>query len=418
MKYMPRHIDALVSKQLGAMGALLIRGPKGCGKTETARHFAKSEIVMDDSAAVRNAMSSEPGVLLLGATPRLIDEWQNHKEIWNTVRHEVDKRRTKGQFVLTGSANPPDDVNLHSGQGRFGIMNMRTMTWAEMGYSTGEVRFADIFNAEGLSSSLVAPDLRTLCERLVIGGWPGNVSLEEDSAIIANDNMLELLCEADVSRVDGKRRDPLKVRQLLRSLARNVSTEASYETIRRDVWGEQPSLSNDTVIDYLRTLERLMMVENLSAWSTHIRSKARLRSSPKRHLADTGLACSALGLSSSKLLSDLEYLGLLFESLVLHDLRIYAEAAGAKLYHYRDSNGIEADAIIEFRSGDWGAFEIKLGVGAVDEAAKSLIALADNIDYEKVPRALALTVITGDGFAHRRDDGVTVVPFPVLGSAQ
>jgi predicted AAA+ superfamily ATPase len=229
--------------------------------------------------------------------------------------------------------------------------------------------------------------------------------------------MLELLCEVDVSRIDDKRRNPQKMMQLLRSLARNVSTEASHATIKSDVWGEQPSLANDTVADYLQALERLMMLENLTAWSTHIRSKARLRSTPKRHLADVSLACSALGFSSKKLLADLEYLGLLFESLVIHDLRVYAETMGAKLYHYRDSNGIEADAIIEFRNGDWGAFEIKLGSGAEDAAAKSLLVLADNIDYSKVPKPLALTVITADGFAHRRQDGVTAVPLPVLGGA-
>jgi len=414
MDYLPRHIDKLVQRQLRAMGALLIRGPKGCGKTETARHFTASEIVIDDSNAVRNAMISDPGVLLLGETPRLIDEWQNQKELWNTVRHEVDRRKVKGQFILTGSANPPDDVNLHSGQGRFGIINMRTMTWAEMGYGTGEVAFEELFEANEIRSSLIKPDLKKLAGRLVAGGWPGNISLAEEDAQLANENAVELLCEVDIGRVDNVKRDPLKVRQLLRSLARNISTEASYSTIGRDVFGELPPLAGDTIIDYLNALERLMMVENLAAWNTHIRSKARLRSSPKRHLADTGLACGALGLSSGKLLADLEYLGLLFESLVIHDLRILAETMGAKLYHYRDSNGIESDAIVEFRSGDWAAFEIKLGSGAEDEAAASLLRLADNIDYSKSPRPKALVIVTGDGFAHRRSDGVKVVPFPAM----
>jgi len=225
--YFPRHIDLLIPKQLRAMGALLIRGPKGCGKTETARKFAMSEVVIDDSNAVKNAMISDPHVLLLGETPRLIDEWQNQKEIWNTVRHEVDRRKSKGQFFLTGSANPPDDVNLHSGQGRFGIINMRTMTWAEMGYSTGEVIFAELFEDYEVRSSLIKPDLKGLSERMVVGGWPGNIQLTEEDAQIANENAVELLCEVDIDRVDEKRRDPLKVRQLLRSLARNISTEAS-----------------------------------------------------------------------------------------------------------------------------------------------------------------------------------------------
>jgi predicted AAA+ superfamily ATPase len=306
MTYLPRHIDTLIPGQLKAMGALLIRGPKGCGKTETGRRFAGSEIVIDDSVAVKNAMISDPRVLLSGAVPRLIDEWQNRTELWNTVRHEVDRRKAKGQFILTGSANPPDDVNLHSGQNRFGIITMRTMTWAEMGHSTKDVCFADLFDGGEPASPLIAPDLARLAERLVIGGWPGNLGLDETHAILANDNACELLCEVDINRVDGTRRDPLKVRQLLRSLARNVSTEAAQATIRSDVWGERADLAPDTVADYLNALERLMMVENLTAWSTHIRSKARLRSTPKRHLADPGLACAALGLSSDKLLADLE----------------------------------------------------------------------------------------------------------------
>ncbi|MDR1145016.1 MAG: DUF4143 domain-containing protein [Verrucomicrobiales bacterium] len=409
-------MDALVKKQLEAMGAVLIRGPKGCGKTETGRHFSQSEVVIDDSRAVLNAMISEPGVLLTGQTPRLIDEWQNQRALWNTIRHEVDRRRVKGQFILTGSANPPDNANLHSGQGRFGIINMHTMTWAELGYASAEVKFADLCSGQKPASSLVEPDLRAMSRRLVIGGWPGHLGLKEEAAALANGNAFALLCEVDVGRVDGMRRDPLKVGQLLRSLARHVSTGASYATIKKDVWGEQADLSMDSVIEYLRALERLMITENLPAWSTHIRSKARLRATPKRHLADTGLACAALGLSSEKLIADLEYLGLLFESLVIHDLRIYAETMGAKLYHYRDSNGIEADAIVEFRDGNWAAFEIKLGSGAEDAAAKSLIKMAATVDRDKVMAPLALVAITGDGFAHRRNDGVTVVPFACLGA--
>jgi predicted AAA+ superfamily ATPase len=288
------------------------------------------------------------------------------------------------------------------------------MTWAELGHSTGEVAFADLFSGAEIASQLIPPDLAGLARRLVVGGWPGNLGLDEPSAMVANDTVFELLCDVDISRVDGTRRDPLKVRQLLRSLARNVSTEASYPTIRKDVWAGRNDLAVDTVIDYLGALERLMMVENLGAWSTHIRSKARLRSTPKRHLADPGLACAALGLSSDRLVADLEYLGLLFESQVIHDLRVHAQVLGGRLYHYRDSNGVEADAIVEFRDGNWAAFEVKLGIGAEDEAAASLTRLAAGIDYARCPQPRALVVVTGDGFAHRRSDGVIVVPFPAL----
>jgi predicted AAA+ superfamily ATPase len=412
--YLPRIIESEVARQLRASGALLIRGPKGCGKTETARRFSNSETVIDDSLAVRQAILTDPKVLLQGNTPRLIDEWQEQKALWNTVRHAVDERREKGQFILTGSANPPDDVNIHSGVGRFGVINMRTMTQSELGNSTDEVSLADLVAGAEIASRDVVPDLEGLASRIVIGGWPANIGLSEDEAMLNNNNYLDLLVEVDVSRVSDKRRNPDKVRQLVRSLSRTVATESTLGILAADLSGLNPTIAKDTVIDYLDALKRVMIADDLLAWSTHIQSRATQRKAPKRHLADVSLACSALGLNSRRLLGDLVSLGNIFESLVIHDLKVFAEKLDARLYHYRDSNGTEADAILEMRDSRWAAFEIKLGFGAVDEGAASLLKFAENIDKKKVGEPLALTVVPAFGFAHTRKDGVNVAPFFTL----
>jgi predicted AAA+ superfamily ATPase len=412
--YLPRVIDDMVSRQLRAAGAVLIRGPKGCGKTETARYFANSEVVIDSSLAVAQAIDSDPSILLAGETPRLIDEWQEQALLWDVIRHTVDSRRAKGQFILTGSANPPNHVNTHSGAGRFGIVNMRTMTQAELGNSTKEVSLGALLNGETFSTRNREPDLAQLARNMVIGGWPGNIGLAEVDAILNNRNYLDLLVDVDVSRVSEKRRDPNKVRQLLRSLARNIGTESAYMTLAADVMSDDPALAKETVMDYLDVLSRVMITDDLPAWSTHIQSKAALRKAPKRHLADVSLACSALALDSTHLLNDLVYMGNLFESLVIHDLKVYAEQQDARLLHYRDAYGREADAILEFRDGSWAAFEIKLGFGAVDKAAESLLAFRENIDTRKAGEPRALIVITAFGFTHTRKDGVVVVPFNTL----
>ena len=414
IEYLPRVVDDTVSRQLRAAGAVLIRGPKGCGKTETAKRFSQSEIVIDDSLAVMQAMNTDPSILLQGETPRLVDEWQEQKAFWNVIRHAVDERRAKGQFILTGSANPPDEVNTHSGVGRFGVVNMRTMTQAELGNSTNEVSLSSVLAGNSFSSGNREPDIGWLASTMVIGGWPANIGLEEPDALLNNSNYLDLLVEVDVSRVSEKRRDPQKMRQLLRSLSRNTSEESSYTTLAADVFSDNPTLAKDTVMDYLDVLARVMIVDDLPAWSTHIQSRASLRKAPKRHLADVSLACSALALNSTRLLDDLVFLGKLFESLVIHDLKVYAEKMDARLLHYRDSSGREADAIMEFRDGSWAAFEIKLGFGAVDDGAASLTEFAKNIDTKKVGEPKALVVIPAFGFAHTRKDNTKVIPFSTL----
>jgi predicted AAA+ superfamily ATPase len=414
MEYYNRLVDRRIELQLQAVGAVLLRGVKGSGKTETGRHHSKSEITIDDSPGIINAMQSEPGILLQGETPRLIDEWQEQPKLWNTIRHEIDDRKDKGQFILTGSSNPVETANLHSGVGRFGVERMRTMSRYERGWSTGEVSLKEVLDGKAVKSADHKADLHLLAERMAIGGWPAHIGMIEETALMSMQNYFELLCEVDLSRVSNTRRDPHKVRRVMRSLARNIATEVSFATIAADAGGAENPPANDTIRNYMEALDRLMIVEDMPGWQPHIRTRARLRSSVKRHLADTSLAVAALGLDSAGITKDLNYMGFLFESSVIHDLRIYADSVSATLYHYRDSNGVEADAILEMRNGSWAAFEIKMGIGGADQGAASLLKLRDTIDTGKFGEPLCLSVITGSGFAHKRPDGVTVVPVQAL----
>ncbi|MGV8082509.1 MAG: ATP-binding protein [Coriobacteriia bacterium] len=414
MNYRNRVIDPLVTRQLKASGAVLIRGVKGSGKTETARHHAKSEIAIDDSPMIEAAMQSDPRILLQGEVPRLIDEWQEQPLLWNTIRHEVDRRKSKGQFILTGSANPEETAKLHSGVGRFGVIRLQTMSWYERGWSSGEVSLQSLLSGENVTSEVYDIDLSQITSRLIIGGWPAHLDLDEEEAVLSMGNYFELLTEVDLSRVSDIRRDPVRIKRVLQSLARNISTECALSKIAADAGGADGPLANDTVRDYHDALTRLMVEDDLNGWNPRIRSRARLRSSAKHHFADPSLAAAALGLDSQGLMKDLEYLGLLFESWAIHDLRIYADSIGADIYYYRDSNGVEADAILEKKDGSWAAFEIKLGIGGAEQGAKSLLKLKDTIDTDRSGEPLALVVLSGSGFAHKRNDGVYVVPIQTL----
>jgi predicted AAA+ superfamily ATPase len=407
----------MVERLLGAVGALLIRGPKGCGKTETGRQHSQSEIDIDNSPRIKTAMAVDPRLLLEGETPRLLDEWQQQPDLWNTTRREVDRRQAKGQFILTGSSTPRDfpSGQRHSGVGRFGILDMRTMSWSERGWSTGGVTLQSLLGGEPPQPLESEPGLPEIARRLAIGGWPGTLDLPDDAIWVSNNSLLDMLVEEDAARSGGVKRDPIKLRRALQSLARNVSTECSLATLAQDAGGADGRLADETISDYVQTFHALMIQEDLPAWNTHIRSSAQLRQRPKRHLADPSLACAALGLGPGKLAADLEYTGLLFESAVIHDLRVHAAALGGQVFHYRDSNGLEADAVVELRDGTWGAFEVKLGFGATDEAAASLLRFAANVDQTRMGPPATLTVITGSGIAHRRPDGVSVVPLGCLG---
>lgn len=414
MKYLKRFADSILEERLKSAGAVLIEGTKACGKTETAKQAAKSIAQFDSDPQIKIRMEIDPKSVLIGEVPRLIDEWQVYPQIWNFIRHEVDARKLKGQFILTGSATPDSKIKRHSGAGRFSVIKMRTMSMFERGWSTGEVSLTELMDGKAPSSKDVKFDISELAEKITIGGWPGLIDQNAATGLQYAIDYVTLIAEADLSRVSERKRDPNKVLRLMQSLARNISTEASLAALSRDTGGNDSELNDETVSQYLNELERLMVVDHLPAWNTHIRSSHMLRKSPKRHFADPSLAIGALGLSIDKLLADLNYFGLLFESLVIHDLRVYADAGGGKVYHYRDSSGTEVDAIVEYADGTWGAFEVKLGVGGVEEATTNLKALAKKINTERVKSPVTLTVITGNGFAYQRPDGINVVPISTL----
>lgn len=417
MGYIKRLIEDDLTRKMSASGAVLIKGPKSCGKTETASQYAKSILRMDRDPQVSVIMKTNPRLLLAGETPRLIDEWQEQPEIWNYVRHEVDERRSKGVFILTGSANPPENVRLHSGAGRFTIVQMDTMTWLELGYSSGIVKLSDLLKGTILEYYEPAISLEAIIERICIGGWPTLLNEDYKNALSMNQGYIDLLCEVDMSQVSGVKRNPYKVRSLLRSLSRNVATLVDNKTLERDVKiNEANDLSKNTLSDYLEALAQLMILYEQPAFNPHIRSAASLRKSPKRHLCDPSLSVAVLGLDKEALMKDLKYTGFLFESLAIHELNVYAKANDATLFHYNDSYGNEVDAVVQKRNGDYAAFEIKLGIGYIDEAAENLKKFVANIDTEKMEIPKSLNIITGTGMSYRRPDGINVVSLASLGA--
>jgi predicted AAA+ superfamily ATPase len=416
MAYIKRLIEGDLRRKMSASGAVLIKGPKSCGKTETASQYAKSILRMDRDPQVSVIMKTNPGLLLEGATPRLIDEWQEQPEIWNYVRHEVDERKSKGVFILTGSANPPENVRLHSGAGRFTVLQMDTMTWQELGYSSGMVKLSDLLKGTIFDYYEPAISLEDIIERICIGGWPTLLNEDYRNAVSMNQGYIDLLCEVDMSQVSGVKRNPHKVRSLLRSLSRNISTLVDNKTLEKDVkTNENNELSRNTLSDYLGALAQLMILYEQPAFNPHIRSAASLRKSPKRHLCDPSLSVAVLGLDKEALMKDLKYTGFLFESLAIHELNVYAKANDATVFHYNDSYGNEVDAVVQKRNGDYAAFEIKLGVGYIDEAAENLKKFVANIDTGKMEIPKSLNIITGTGMSYRRPDGINVISLASLG---
>lgn len=414
--YISRVIDHELASSLRATGAILIRGPKACGKSETAKQHAKSILQVDRDPQVAQLMAIDPTILLQGDTPRLLDEWQFQPRLWDYVRHEVDDRSAKGQFILTGSANPEENARTHSGAGRFIELTMRTMSWYELGYSDAHISLEKLFMGKKIIPKEYKTDIHEITRRLVVGGWPELADADEDSARRVNSSYIKLLTEVDISRVSGIKRDPTRVNYLLQSLARNISTITNTSTIISDIVNtDNDEISRPTVTDYLDTLDRLMITENQPAWSTHIRSSARLRKSPKRHLADVSLAIAALGLNSTALLNDLRYTGFVFESQVIHDLRVYADRIGAKVYYYRDSSGLEVDAVVQKPDGDSALFEVKLGEGFVDDGAQTLNDFSNIFQETKSRRIVSKNIIVGSGYAYTRSDGINIIPIDAFG---
>jgi predicted AAA+ superfamily ATPase len=416
MNYKSRIIEVEISQKLNASGAVLIKGPKSCGKTETAKQFAKSILQVDRNEQVPVIMSIDPKRLLAGETPRLLDEWQEQPKLWNYVRHEVDERQKKGQFILTGSANPNEDVRLHSGAGRFTVVEMQTMSWQEIGYSSGSIGMSQLLKGKAFSVVDYGIDIELIIERMLKGGWPALLESSVEEAMLLNRGYIDLLADIDISRVSNIRRDPQKFRSLFRAIARNVSTLADNSTLGLDIKTvEDSDLSRPTIVDYVDSLSRLMILDEQPAFNTHIRSANSLRKSPKRHFCDVSLAIAALNLNKDSLLNDLKYCGFLFESLVYHDLKIYARANDANVFHYKDSTGLEIDAIVQQNSGNWAAFEVKLGVGMFDEAARNLLKFNAVIDSRKISKPASLNIITGTGMSFTRADGINVISIASLG---
>jgi predicted AAA+ superfamily ATPase len=414
--YVARISDEELRRKLNASGALLIRGMKACGKTQSAKQLAASMISFDQDEQVPLLMETAPQRLLLGDTPRLIDEWQEYPKIWNYVRHEVDQRNKTAQFILTGSSHPEEIAKMHSGAGRFTVLDMRTMSWQEMGYSTGEISLGKLLNGMNQQTSDTPTNLEFIIERLIKGGFPGLLNKSLAQAVEINRAYVDLLAEVDISRVSDVKRNPDKLRGLMRALARNVATTVDITVLEKDVKGnENTDISRPTIYDYLEALHRLMIIENQPAWNKHIRSSAALRKSAKRHFSDVALAVASLGIGKEALLNDLKLTGFLFESLVVHELRVYAQANDAKVYHYCDSTGLEVDAIVQKYSGEYCAFEIKLGIGQIDEAAKHLLKFASITEESSSTRLQSLNVITGTGTSYVRKDGINVISLASLG---
>jgi predicted AAA+ superfamily ATPase len=414
--YINRVSDEELKRKLNASGALLIRGMKACGKTQSAKQFANSTISFDQDEQVPLLMETAPQRLLLGDVPRLIDEWQEYPKIWNYVRHEVDNRNQTAQFILTGSSNPEETIKMHSGAGRFTILDMRTMSWQEMGYSSGKISLGNLLNGLNQEVNDNPVDLELIIERMIKGGFPGLINKTLAQAIEINRSYVDLLAEVDMSRISNIKRNPEKVRGLLRTLARNVATTVDVTVLEKDIKiNENKDISRPTIYDYLEALNRLMIIEDQPAWSTHIRSSASMRKSAKRHFSDVALAIASLGVGKEALLNDLKLTGFLFESLVIHDLRVYAQANDAKVYHYNDSTGLEVDVIVQKNSGEFCAFEIKLGIGQIDEAAKNLLKFASILEENCQKKLQSLNIITGTGLSYKRKDNVNVISLSSLG---
>ncbi len=417
--YKNRIIDPQVEQHLRAFGAVCIEGPKWCGKTWTSSFHSKSEYLVgdpDNNFQNRQLAEMSPSLILTGESPRLIDEWQEVPSIWDAVRYEVDKRGEKGQFILTGSSTPKTKGILHSGAGRIGRLRMHTMSLFESGRSSGAVSLQELCN-ESMAPALTGEvELSAIIDCIIRGGWPGNQDLPIKEASLLPLEYVNAIVEDEVHRIDGIERDRRKVLMLLRSLARNESTTVTNRTLKNDIkQTDDEDIDINTVAIYLDIFNRLFLTENQEPFASNIRSSTRLKQSEKRHFTDPSLACALLRATPERLIGDLNTLGFLFESLCEHDLRIYAESFGAKLYHYQDYDGNEIDSVIELPDGNWCAFEIKLGANKIDEGAENLVRIRDKIISENCKAPKICCVICGlSNAAYKRPDGVYVVPITAL----
>ena len=422
-QYRPRVVDALLARKLEGKGAVLIEGAKWCGKTTTAEQVARSGLYMDDPEQIEQNLTLaelSPKKLLQGDTPRLLDEWQIAPKLWDAIRFESDHRDELGQFILTGSAVPPSLEKVrHSGTGRFAWLKMRPMSLYESGESNGEVRLKQLFSSPKEVSGTSSLDLQRLAFLTCRGGWPRAVSMSDRTALEQAFDYYDAVVNTDISRVEGMRCNPETAKRLMRSYARHQGAQAANTVICEDLKAnENSSPGYDTISNYLAALKKIFVIEDMPAWNPNLRSKTAIRTSDTRYFTDPSIAAASLGLGPDDLIADLKTFGLLFETLCVRDLRVFAEALDGQVYHYRDRSGLECDAVVHLRNGSYGLIEIKLGgEKLISEGAANLLNLSGKIDADKMKRPSFQMVLTGIGdYAYRRKDGVYVVPIGCLKS--
>lgn len=420
--YKPRLADKTLQRKLKGKGAVLIQGPKWCGKTTTAEQMAKSILYMSKPNDVKSnliAADINPSKLLEGDIPRLIDEWQIAPKLWDAVRFEVDHRKGMGQFILTGSAVPPDDDEIfHTGTGRFAWIKMRPMSLFESGESSGEISLKAMFDQpEQILAENKIDNIDKLAFLICRGGWPGAIDMEDEIALDQAFDYYDAIVNTDISRVDNVKRDSERAKRIMKSYARHQGTQTAYTVLRDDILAnDAENLTEDTVYSYTNALRKIFVIEDMPAWNPNLRSKTAIRTSDTRYFTDPSIATASLGLGPNDLVKDLNTMGLFFETMCIRDLRVYAESIDGEVYHYRDKTGLECDAVIHLRNGSFGLIEIKLGGDhLIEEGAENLKKFSKKIDTSKMKAPSFMMVLTGTGkYAYRREDGVYVVPVGCL----
>ena len=420
-KYRNRVVDAILREKLEGKGAVLIEGPKWCGKTTTAEQIAKSVLYMDDPQSKEqnvNMAALNPKRLLSGETPRLIDEWQIAPKLWDAIRFEVDHRDDLGQFVLTGSAVPPDTKEItHSGTGRFSWLMMRPMSLYESGESTGEVSLSRLFEGKGEVDGESKLDLERIAFLICRGGWPRSIDMRDKIALNQAIDYYDAVVHSDINRADGVEKNPERVKRLMRSLARNQGQQIANTAIAADIAvNDESTINQETVAGYISALKKIFVVEDMPAWNPNLRSKSAIRTSDTRYFVDASIAAAALGIGPNDLINDLNTMGFLFETMCVRDLRVYAEALGGSVYHFRNKAGLECDAVVHLRNGSYGLIEIKLGgEKLIREGVETLTSLTESIDTSKMKEpAFRMILTAADQYAYRREDGICIVPVGCL----
>ncbi len=416
-KYLPRIVDKVLQNKLEYMGAVLIEGCKWCGKSTTAKQFAKSYIEFQDpdkKMQYDKTNQTKPSLFLEGEKPRLFDEWQMYPVLWDSIRMDIDHTGLKGKYILTGSARPQEDSVMHTGTGRITKLLMRPMSLYESLESNGSVSLNDIINGNDISG-ISKLDFDGLINAMIRGGWPESLNIDGDNKYKISKDYVQSLLNEEIKTVDGTERNTSKMRAVLKSISRNISTNVSKSTILEDVKTEFASeVSRPTLDDYLNTLEKLYILEYIPATNLNLRSKTPLRVSPKLELVDPSIVIATLNLKREDLINDLNFTGFIFENMCMRDLKIYADAIDARLSYYRDKNNFEVDCILKTADGKWGAIEIKLGAGEIPDAVSNLTKFKENVDTDKYKEPSFLMVLTGADYSYKRDDGIYVVSIGTL----